>query len=169
MRELPFPVDKGDQAAGRPWTCEHSDTCTRKEPCNVHRGKRCSIEGCDRAHQARGWCFPHWKRWSRHGDPLGGRPDRSTTEHDRLWSKVNKTDTCWLWTAATEKGYGLYRHDGRLSKAHRVVYELLVGPVPTGLDLDHLCRVRNCVNPAHLEPVTRAVNLRRGAEARRAA
>lgn len=71
---------------------------------------------------------------------------------------------CWLWTASCFfNGYGQTSFGGRTGiRAHRVIYELLVGPIPTGLDLDHLCRVRCCVNPAHLEPVTRSVNLQRG-------
>lgn len=65
---------------------------------------------------------------------------------------------CWLWAGAfSSGGYGHYRN----KSAHRVVYEALVGPIPQGLDLDHLCRVRACVNPRHLEPVTRQENLRR--------
>lgn len=66
---------------------------------------------------------------------------------------------CWLWTGPLDaQSYG--RHGAPL--AHRVVYELLVGPIPKGLTLDHLCRVRSCVNPDHLEPVTHAENVRRG-------
>lgn len=81
----------------------------------------------------------------------------------RFWAKVNKTPGCWLWTAATSKGYGSFgMPDRRQRLAHRLSYELLVGPIPEGLVLDHLCRVRNCVNPAHLEPVTAAENTRRG-------
>jgi HNH endonuclease len=77
-----------------------------------------------------------------------------------FWSKVERgaPGECWLWTGATTKGYGRFRGTG----AHRFAYELLVGPIPQGLQLDHLCRVRNCVNPEHLEPVTCQENLRRG-------
>lgn len=68
---------------------------------------------------------------------------------------------CWPWYAFIDpQGYG--RH-GRTSMAHRVVYEALVGPIPEGLQLDHLCRNRSCVNPAHLEPVTMHENIVRGA------
>ena len=84
---------------------------------------------------------------------------------ERFWSKVDKDGAggCWLWTAAENgRGYGLFSWDGRTIVAHRYSYRTLVGPVPDGLDLDHLCRVRNCVNPKHLEPVTRRENLRRG-------
>ena len=85
---------------------------------------------------------------------------------DRLWAKVDKTETCWLWTGArTRLGYGQIGHggqDGKVVVVHRVAYELLVGPIPEGLELDHLCHVRRCVNPAHLEPVTHLENMRRG-------
>ncbi len=85
---------------------------------------------------------------------------------DRFWAKVDKTETCWLWTGSlNQQGYGqvAVRVAGRQTsaRAHRFAHELLVGPIPDGLELDHLCRVRNCVNPAHLEPVTHAENLRR--------
>ncbi len=81
----------------------------------------------------------------------------------RLATKIEPDDAgCWLWTAAQNgHGYGVVRINGTLCVAHRVVYELLIGPIPPGLDLDHLCRVRHGVNPAHLEPVTRAENLGR--------
>ena len=78
----------------------------------------------------------------------------------RFWAKVDKTETCWLWTGGQSAGYGRFGFKGRPNLgAHRFAYELLVGPIPPGLDLDHLCRVRNCVNPDHLEPVTRRENL----------
>lgn len=82
---------------------------------------------------------------------------------ERFWLRVRKTDTCWLWQAATTNGYGVVKWDGRLQHAHRVAYRLLVGPIPTGLQLDHLCRVRGCVRPDHLEPVPQLVNMQRGA------
>jgi len=71
---------------------------------------------------------------------------------------------CWLWVGAVHRnGYGSVHlsKPRRNAVAHRAVYELLVGPIPQNLDLDHLCRVRCCVNPAHLEPVTRKENLER--------
>ncbi|MEU8186009.1 HNH endonuclease signature motif containing protein [Micromonospora carbonacea] len=73
-------------------------------------------------------------------------------------------EACWIWTGSkNHAGYGSFSI-GRARRvgAHRWAYENLVGAVPAGLDLDHLCRVRACVNPAHLEPVTRRENLRRG-------
>lgn len=81
----------------------------------------------------------------------------------RFWEKVNKDGPggCWLWTASfrNEQGYGQFGVSGRTVVAHRMSYELMVGPIPDGLVLDHLCRVRRCVNPAHLRPVTDRENI----------
>lgn len=72
---------------------------------------------------------------------------------------------CWEWTAASERlGYGVITVLGKTVRAHRYVYENVVGPIPDGLVLDHLCRNPPCVNPDHLDPVTQAENMRRGAE-----
>lgn len=83
---------------------------------------------------------------------------------ERIYAKVEESDGCWVWQGATSNGYGVVglgrRTDGT-GKAHRVLYELLVGPVPPGMELDHLCRNRRCVNPDHLEPVTRQENIDR--------
>lgn len=73
---------------------------------------------------------------------------------DRFWEKVDKSGECWLWTAyTTKKGYGQTHIGGKTKYAHRVAYELSVGPIPDGKELDHLCRNRACVNPDHLDPV----------------
>lgn len=83
---------------------------------------------------------------------------------ERFWSKVDRKgpDECWLWLASTSVGYGQFWMASKMRKAHRVSYELLVGPIPDGLVIDHLCRTPRCVNPRHLEPVTNTENLRRG-------
>ena len=83
---------------------------------------------------------------------------------ERLLSKtiINWETGCWEWTASTNGfGYGQFGIGRRHVGAHRAAYELLVGPIPDGLHLDHLCRVRHCINPAHLEPVTCRENVRR--------
>lgn len=76
----------------------------------------------------------------------------------RFWDKVNKTDSCWLWTSWTRKGYGQFYLDGKDVSAHIVAYEWANGPVPEGLVLDHKDCVRNCVRPSHLQPVTQRQN-----------
>jgi hypothetical protein len=82
---------------------------------------------------------------------------------DELAERVEITGFCWLWTAGIDvHGYGWITRQGRKYKAHRWTYENLVGEIATGLVLDHLCRVRNCVNPDHLEAVTSGENSRRG-------
>lgn len=87
----------------------------------------------------------------------------------RFWIKVFRRadDACWLWLAGRDStGYGQFWLDGGHRQAHIVAYELLVGPVPAGHELDHVaargCLHRHCVNPAHLEPVLHVENVRRG-------
>lgn len=92
------------------------------------------------------------------------------TDEQRFWAKVDRRGPgeCWLWTAARGRnGYGTFHTGGsaanrRTVYVHRWVYENTVGPISDGLTIDHLCRNRRCVNPAHLEPVTNRVNVLRG-------
>ena len=82
---------------------------------------------------------------------------------ERFWEKVEFTDSCWLWTASTNRyGYGQFRLNGRMIGPHCYAYEFCVEDVPVGLQIDHLCRVRNCVNPDHMEVVTSRTNTMRG-------
>lgn len=80
----------------------------------------------------------------------------------RFWKKVEKTELCWLWTAGLQKDYGAFHMNGRMRPAHRVIYEHIYGEIEKGLEIDHVCFTKNCVNPMHLEAVTPSVNTRRG-------
>lgn len=83
----------------------------------------------------------------------------------RFWSKVEKTDGCWLWKASKSPlGYGRFwiPSEHQVRPAYRYAYELLKESVPMGKELDHLCRNRACVNPDHMEPVTHRENIMRG-------
>jgi hypothetical protein len=98
---------------------------------------------------------------------VAGEPIKYINGHNRRKKApeytVDLVTGCWLWNGACEKGgYGRKQYKGNSRPAHKVYYEKAYGPVPPGMELDHLCRTRNCVNPAHLEPVSRAENVRRG-------
>lgn len=123
--------------------------------------RTCSIDGCDGEHVARGWCDTHYSRWRiRRGDP--SKDLRRRTIDERVWSRIDAAGDCWEWTGARHpRGYGEVRHEGRKWRAHRLVWTLLVGEIPKGLEIDHLCRNTGCVNPDHLEPVTHGENMRR--------
>lgn len=82
----------------------------------------------------------------------------------RFWRRVDVPDPdgCWVWTGGRNQyGYGAFYLGGKMRAVHRVAYEWLVGPIPAGLVLDHLCNERRCVNPAHLLPSTQRNNVRR--------
>ena len=86
-----------------------------------------------------------------------------TNTLERFWSKVELSAGCWEWLAGKNQyGYGRFSYGGKDWLAHRYAYTILVGPIPDGLQLDHLCRNRGCVRPHHLEAVEPVMNSRRG-------
>jgi len=113
----------------------------------------CSVDGCRAEHLAKGYCQRHYSRVRRTGSPEGATVDW------RFFSKVRQVGDCWEWRHTDSNGYGT---QFQRTLPHRWAYEYLRAPIPEGLELDHLCRNRRCVNPWHLEPVTRRVNAMRG-------
>ncbi len=120
----------------------------------------CTIEGCDAAAISRNWCKHHYDLWRAHGDPLLsiGRGFKGAPEN-RFWAKVDpcRSDGCMIWTGAKSGGYGTFKFEGRTGKAHH----FLVGRPKKPFEWDHLCRTPLCVNPEHLELVTKLENYRR--------
>jgi len=111
---------------------------------------------------AKGLCGAHYVRLKRTGS-------FDTTKFDpapvRFWRKVQKTETCWNWTGAVARSYGhfmIQQKPAITAKAHRYAYEHLVGPIQKDMTVDHLCRNKLCVNPAHMEIVTASENAKRG-------
>ena len=134
----------------------------------------CSLDGCDKLAAKRGWCHMHYLRWYRTGDVGEAAPRLIQTAGrnagrkpipiaTRLLRATLKTGTCWYWRGELDRhGYGVLEVCGKGKRVHRLSYEAFVGPIPAGLVIDHLCRVRDCINPDHLEPVTSQENTRRG-------
>lgn len=159
---------------GRGWCSKHY-AVWRKFGDPLHPTRRyerqsdsCSHEGCVRKPKRRGLCEMHAKRDEKHGETTDPRKRN-------FWLQVNKDGPippdrpdlgpCWEWTGYIQPktGYGQFGVRSGTRLAHRVAYQFLVGPIPAGMHLDHLCRNRRCVNAAgHLDPVPPRENLRRG-------
>ncbi len=134
------------------------------------RRATCSVDSCERVVKARGWCNKHYQRWMSYGRlQTIGEMDVA----DRWASKVDKDGpipdarpelgACWQWMGSLAcEGYGRIRADGRDIFVHRWSFEHFVGPIPEGMQVDHLCRNRGCVNPHHLEIVDLVENVMRG-------
>lgn len=122
--------------------------------------RTCSQSGCERRTHARGLCGTHYAYGRRTG-AFTVAP--AVSDWDRFWSQVDAEGDCWLWSGnISPDGYGYLSINGHNKGAHVYAWSLLVGEIPPGYHLDHLCRNTVCVNPDHLEPVTRKVNILRG-------
>ena len=147
---------------------------------------KCKLEECEKeaVYGRRGWCRGHYERWLRHGDPRAGRQFTAQgTPEERFWVKVDKRgpDECWEWLAGRNSdGYGTFaiRRSDRPDRfmpitAHRFSWNLHGGDLPLVAEhgrndrtIDHTCKNRLCVNPAHMEVVTHEENARRAAQVR---
>lgn len=109
----------------------------------------------------------HFARRKTCGRRCASRLPKKVDQPRYLEEDCGYATPCWVWQRSKNpNGYGNLRVDKKLLLAHRWSYERHVGPIPVGLELDHLCRVRACVNPGHLEPVTRTQHARRALQVR---
>lgn len=120
---------------------------------------QCSIDGCGRTTIARGWCTRHWQRWRKHGDPtIDLSPDAKAAR--TLEAKgLLVANGCTIWTGyIARNGYGYMSFRGDRTEVHRVAWTLANGPIPSGMDIDHQCFNRACMNANHLRLATRSEN-----------
>jgi hypothetical protein len=132
----------------------------------------CSVEGCGRAHYARGVCEKHYQRWTRTGTLESGPKARGSLD-ERFRTKVRFAgdDECWEWQGAkTARGYGVIQEAGKGSPnllAHRVSYQIVNGKPPVGLNILHSCDNPGCVNPRHLRAGSQSENILEAFERKR--
>lgn len=173
--DCPKPAEK------RGWCGMHytRQRRTGTTECDSPRIRRtatiCAVDGCPKPRSRRNWCSMHDAR-----ERLTGTTDAKPkpTLSERFWSRVDKNGPspeyrpdlgpCWLWTGAVsagrngQKGYGVFTDEKcRRSGAHACSYIISGRVIPKGYEVDHLCMVKLCVNPSHLEAVTQAENRRR--------
>lgn len=117
----------------------------------------CSFDGCDRPWFTKGLCNGHDAQQRRGVEltPLRPRPPRGTPLAERLEFYSTRDGECLLWSGAIDRnGYGILNLNGRAQRVHRLSYTESVGPIEDRLEINHLCGVRSCLEPTHLEPVT---------------
>lgn len=129
-------------------------------------GRMCEFPGCGKSHEAKGLCHSHYRQLCK-GKKLA--PLHSTKREDGTPPRIEYREVpclvsgligpCHEWTRSKNNGYGHMNFNGRTVKVHRYVWELVNGPIPDGLVIDHQCRNRACCNVDHLRVVTRKVNV----------
>lgn len=125
---------------------------------------KCKQQPCENEAKTLGWCILHYHRHY-YGRPMDvPKAPRKSDPYIRFISLaiINPETGCWIWNAnRNHSGYGMFKFKGKSRVAHKWIYEFLNGEVKPPLQLDHLCMVKCCVNPSHLEPVTASENIRR--------
>ena len=117
--------------------------------------KTCNIDGCGKPSRARGWCNMHWKRWQKHGDPLGAAYRGPEATFLAMTEPIVGDPGCLIWTGVLDGGgYGRLHVNGRMVLAHRWAWQREHGPIPDGLHVDHTCWTPACVNVDHLRLAT---------------
>lgn len=119
----------------------------------------CSVAGCSGKRFGKGFCVKHYARWVRHGDPN----HVSVVVGDvkaRLIASVNKSaEGCHVWQGFSKNGYGVTSLNGRLEQAHRASWKVFIGDIPLGMQVNHKCHNRLCINPEHLYVGTQVENM----------
>lgn len=142
-----------------------------------HMGLPCKVDGCEKSMASRGLCVGHFRKWHKAKVEGIGKCDSYVpdpvplpfTDEEKLFNSIRKIDQntgCWLGPWSPKLRYSSITLRGVRRLTHRAMYEVVVGPIPEGLELDHLCQTPRCVNPKHLQPVTSQENKNRAAAAR---
>lgn len=125
----------------------------------------CTIEGCETKHKARGLCKNHYNEWYRINRPRKSRskPEvaarKLATKEQLFLTKAIKSEGCWGWSGTlSPTGYTTLNAERKKWFGHRVSFEMHIGPIPDGFDIDHKCHNKSCTNPDHLQAVSRKEN-----------
>ena len=122
-------------------------------------GQRCTLDNCDKPHEAKGFCQLHYIRWKKTGDPLNGWTPRFENPAEALAQRSEWQADCLVWTGyINDWGYGVIRVEDKAVSTHRYAWQLANGPIPEGMELDHICHNPACCNVAHLRIASREQN-----------
>lgn len=121
-------------------------------------GGICKFDECGLPYYSLSYCIGHYRQHKNGRGMKPLRPRREPTFSGRFWTKVEKTETCWLWTGGKTDGYGRISVNGDMQLAHRLTFSWENGPIPDGMVVDHRCHQRNCVRPEHLRLATAKQN-----------